>query len=84
MRDKKTKMPKGYGFVIFKNDKTFNRIKSKNHVLNGRTLDINIGCKKKNAPDIVEGRQRKIVYVGGVPQSVTESKSNLEKLESSH
>ena len=80
MRNKRTKMPKGYGFVIFKNDKIFHRIKNMNHILNGRTLDINVGCKKENAPNIVSGRQRKIVYVGGVAQSVTESEFKLLKL----
>ena len=77
MKDKKTKMPKGYGFVVFKSDKTFQRIKSMTHVLNGRTLDINIGCKKENAPEMIEQRKRKMIYVGGVPQAVTERKKSF-------
>jgi heterogeneous nuclear ribonucleoprotein A1/A3 len=56
MKDKRTKMPKGYGFVIFKNMKTFERIKDLKHLLNGRTLDINIGCKKEANPEMVENR----------------------------
>ena len=74
MKDKRTKMPKGYGFVIFKNMKTFERIKNLKHVLNGRTLDINIGCKKEANPEMVENRQKKMVYVGGVPKECTECK----------
>lgn len=42
------------------------------HVLNGRTLDLNVGCKKSADPEMVIGRQKKIVYVGGVAQDVTE------------
>jgi hypothetical protein len=44
------------------------------HVLNGRTLDLNVGCKKSTDPEMVIGRQKKMVYVGGVSQEVTEGK----------
>lgn len=77
MKDKKTKMPKGYGFVVFKSDSTYQRIKDIKHTLNGRTLDINVGCKKEEAPVMIEERKRKMVYVGGVSQAVTECKLKI-------
>jgi heterogeneous nuclear ribonucleoprotein A1/A3 len=79
MKDKKTKMPKGYGFVIFKSYKTYERIKDMPHSLNGRTLDINVGCKKENDPQMIENRRKKMVYVGGVPLDVTEGKPKFSE-----
>lgn len=78
IKEKKTNVSKGYGFVMFKCEKTYERIKDMVHVLNGRTLDLNVGCKKSADPEMVIGRQKKIVYVGGVSQEVTEG--NLSRL----
>lgn len=72
IKEKKLNLAKGYGFVVFKCDKTFDRIKDMVHVLRGRTLDLNVACKKSDDPDMVLGRQKKIAYVGGVAQEVTE------------
>jgi hypothetical protein len=56
IKEKKTNVAKGYGFVFFKCEKTFDRIKDMVHVLNGRTLDLNVGCKKSTDPEMVIGR----------------------------
>lgn len=74
MKDKKTKIPKGYGFLVFQSDKTYERILSLVHTLNGRTLDLNVACKKENDPEMIEKRKKKIVYVGGVSKDVTQGK----------
>lgn len=74
IKEKKTQIAKGYGFVVFGCEKTYERIKDMVHVLNGRTLDLNVGCKKSTDPEMVMGRQKKMVYVGGLSQEVTEGK----------
>jgi heterogeneous nuclear ribonucleoprotein A1/A3 len=58
MKDKKSRLPKGFGFVVFKSDKVLNKIKNINHVLNGRTLDINVACKKDEDPQMVKNRRQ--------------------------
>lgn len=45
----------------------FNRIlEQKEHLIQGRKIDCNIACKKKNAPDEIKNLKKKKVFVGGL------------------
>lgn len=68
--NKKTKNSKGYGFVTITSMQVFERIKSMTHKLAGRTLDINIGCKKSEAPSEIKNRAKRTVYVNGLPEGL--------------
>lgn len=83
--NKKTKNSKGYGFVTLASERTFERIKSITHIIEGRTLDLNVGCKKSEAPEDVTNRFKRIVYVNGLPEGLSDgsvlSLSHRRKVE---
>lgn len=70
--NKKTKNSKGYGFVTLSSIRVFERIKGIPHILEGRTLDLNIGCKKSEAPKDIVDRFKRIVYVNGLPEGFSD------------
>jgi len=57
-------MSKGYGFVTLESERLFERLKTRVHKLNGRTLDINIACKKSEAPKDLINRAQRTLYIG--------------------
>ena len=54
------------------NRREFERIKALKHELNGRTLDLNIGCKKSEVPAEVHQVIKRKVFVSGVPSSTSD------------
>lgn len=72
--NKKTKNSKGYGFVTLTSIQLFERIKHMTHKLDGRCLDINIGCKKSEAPKEVKSRSKRTIFVNGLPEGLSDSK----------
>jgi RNA recognition motif-containing protein len=75
--NKKTNMSKGYGFVTLGSRSLFERLKEIKHVLDGRCLDLNIACKKSEAPEDVKNRAKRILYVGGLPENMNDRKCSI-------
>lgn len=70
--NKKTQNSKGYGFVTLPSIQMFERLQNITHKLHGRCLDINIGCKKTDAPKEIKDRAKKTIFVNGLPEGLSD------------
>ncbi|KAK4839472.1 hypothetical protein QYF36_022218 [Acer negundo] len=80
MMDRYTGRPRGFGFVTFADPAVADQILEKNHVIDGRAVEV-----KKTVPReemVKEVLETKKIFVGGMPPSLTED--DLEEYFSSY
>ncbi|TXG68587.1 hypothetical protein EZV62_003522 [Acer yangbiense] len=80
MMDRYTGRPRGFGFVTFADPAIADQILEKNHVIDGRAVEV-----KKTVPReemVKEVLETKKIFVGGMPPSLTED--DLEEYFSSY
>ncbi|TKW22767.1 hypothetical protein SEVIR_4G249900v4 [Setaria viridis] len=73
MKDKHTKMPRGFGFVTFSDPSVIDRVLEDEHVINGRTVEVKRTVPKEEM-STKDGPKTKKIFVGGIPPSLTEDK----------
>ncbi|KAL6839366.1 hypothetical protein ACP4OV_030636 [Aristida adscensionis] len=75
MRDKLTRMPRGFGFVTFSDPSVLDRVLEDEHVIDGRTVEVKrtVPREEMSSKDTHGPKTRKI-FVGGIPPSLTEDK----------
>ncbi|CAL5042264.1 unnamed protein product [Urochloa decumbens] len=73
MKDKHTKMPRGFGFVTFSDPSVIDRVLEDEHVINGRTVEVKRTVPKEEM-STKDGPKTKKIFVGGIPPSLTEEK----------
>ncbi|CAL5048323.1 unnamed protein product [Urochloa decumbens] len=73
MKDKHTKMPRGFGFVTFSDPSVIDRVLEDEHVINGRTVEVKRTVPKEEM-STKDGPKTKKIFVGGIPPFLTEDK----------
>ncbi|KAF0901817.1 hypothetical protein E2562_006451 [Oryza meyeriana var. granulata] len=73
MKDKHTKMPRGFGFVTFLDPSVIDRVLQDEHTIDGRTVEVKRTVPREEMSSKVGPKTRKI-FVGGIPPSLTEDK----------
>ncbi|XP_062178902.1 heterogeneous nuclear ribonucleoprotein 1-like isoform X2 [Phragmites australis] len=75
MKDKHTRMPRGFGFVTFSDPSVIDRVLEDEHVIDGRTVEVKrtVPREEMSSKDSHGPKTRKI-FVGGIPPSLTEDK----------
>jgi len=73
MKDKHTKMPRGFGFVTFSDPSVIDRVLEDEHVIDGRTVEVKRTVPKEEM-STKDGPKTKKIFVGGIPPSLTEDK----------
>nr|CAB3468226.1 unnamed protein product [Digitaria exilis] len=73
MKDKHTKMPRGFGFVTFSDPSVIDRVLEDEHVIDGRTVEVK-RTVPKDEMSTKDGPKTKKIFVGGIPPSLTEDK----------
>ncbi|XP_031476074.1 glycine-rich RNA-binding protein 3, mitochondrial-like [Nymphaea colorata] len=71
MKDKRTKKPRGFGFVTFADPSVVELVLKDEHVIDDRTVEVKRTVPREEmaaAPDT----QTKKIFVGGIPTSVTD------------
>jgi len=71
MKDKHTKMPRGFGFVTFSDPSVIDRVLEDEHVIDGRTVEVKRTVPKEEM-STKDGPKTKKIFVGGIPPSLTE------------
>ncbi|WVZ79707.1 hypothetical protein U9M48_027258 [Paspalum notatum var. saurae] len=81
MKDKHTRMPRGFGFITFSDPSVLDRVLEDEHVIDGRTVEVKRTVPKeemslKDGPKDGSkgGPKTKKIFVGGIPPSLTEDK----------
>ncbi|AQL03806.1 uncharacterized protein [Zea mays] len=72
MKDKHTRMPRGFGFVTFSDPSVLDRVLEDEHVIDGRTVEVKRTVPKELSSK--DGPKTKKIFVGGIPPSLTEDK----------
>ncbi|AQK59717.1 uncharacterized isoform X1 [Zea mays] len=71
MKDKHTKMPRGFGFVTFSDPSVIDKVLEDDHVIDGRTVEV-----KRTVPreEMItkDGPKTRKIFIGGLPPSLTE------------
>ncbi|GLT31948.1 hypothetical protein SLA2020_066470 [Shorea laevis] len=70
MKDRKTGMPRGFGFVTYADPSVVDRVIEDTHVINGKQVEI-----KRTIPKGAVGSKdfkTKKIFVGGIPSTVSE------------
>nr|AGT17194.1 hypothetical protein SHCRBa_041_N14_R_160 [Saccharum hybrid cultivar R570] len=73
MKDKHTRMPRGFGFVTFSDPSVLDRVLEDDHVIDGRTVEVKRTVPKEEMSS-KDGPKTKKIFVGGIPPSLTEDK----------
>lgn len=71
MKDKKTKLPKGYAFVTMVNHKLLPKIVLDTHIIDGRTVDCQIASKKGEKQAWKEEQKKRRVFVTGLSPDIS-------------
>ncbi|KAJ1259621.1 hypothetical protein BS78_10G169400 [Paspalum vaginatum] len=81
MKDKHTRMPRGFGFITFSDPSVLDRVLEDEHVIDGRTVEVKRTVPKEEMPlkdgpkdGPKGGSKTKKIFVGGIPPSLTEDK----------
>ncbi|KAL5665307.1 hypothetical protein ACJX0J_025415, partial [Zea mays] len=71
MKDKHTKMPRGFGFVTFSDPSVIDKVLEDEHVIDGRTVEVKrtVPREEMNTKD---GPKTRKIFIGGLPASLTE------------
>ncbi|KAM0831719.1 hypothetical protein ACQ4PT_065345 [Festuca glaucescens] len=71
MKDKHTRMPRGFGFVTFSDPSVIDRVLEDEHTIDGRTVEVKrtVPREEMSAKD---GPKTRKIFVGGIPPSLTE------------
>ncbi|MCL7022459.1 hypothetical protein MKW94_012427, partial [Papaver nudicaule] len=70
MKDRKSGLPRGFGFVTYADSSVVDRVIQENHIINGKQVEI-----KRTIPKGAIGSKdfkTKKIFVGGIPTSVAE------------
>ncbi|XP_077216884.1 uncharacterized protein LOC143851363 [Tasmannia lanceolata] len=73
MRDKHTRMPRGFGFVTFADSSAVEKVLEDEHIIDGRTVEVKRTVPREDMAAKV-GPKTKKIFVGGIPSSLTEDK----------
>ncbi|CAM0910250.1 unnamed protein product [Alopecurus aequalis] len=71
MMDKHTRMPRGFGFVTFKDPSVIDRVLEDEHTIDGRTVEVKRTVPREAMSTKETPKTRKI-FVGGITPSLTE------------
>ena len=66
IRNRSNNASKGYGFITCNDRFVYEKIMSKDHIINGRLIDCHISFKKCNEPDKFKENANKKIFVGGL------------------
>ncbi|XP_062229067.1 uncharacterized protein LOC133926911 [Phragmites australis] len=81
MKDKHTRMPRGFGFVTFSDPSVIDRVLEDEHVIDGRSVEVKRTVPKEEMSS-KDGPKTRKIFVGGIPSSLTED--NLKEHFSSY
>ncbi|KQK17940.1 heterogeneous nuclear ribonucleoprotein A0 isoform X2 [Brachypodium distachyon] len=73
MKDKHTKMPRGFGFVTFSDPSVIDRVLEDEHTIDGRTVEVKRTVPREEM-STKDGPKTRKIFVGGIPTSLTEGK----------
>uniref|UniRef100_A0A0E0NBU7 RRM domain-containing protein n=1 Tax=Oryza rufipogon TaxID=4529 RepID=A0A0E0NBU7_ORYRU len=71
MKDKHTKMPRGFGFVTFSDPSVIDKVLEDEHVIDGRTVEVKRTVPREEMSS-KDGPKTRKIFVGGLPSSLTE------------
>lgn len=66
IRHRDSGLSKGYGFITCNSIKTYQRIVSSEHTINGRAIDCHSSFKKSDDPEKFKENANKKIFVGGI------------------
>ncbi|KAG8075479.1 hypothetical protein GUJ93_ZPchr0006g41408 [Zizania palustris] len=73
MKDKHTRMPRGFGFVTFSDPSVIDRVLQDEHTLDGRTVEVKRTVPREEMSS-KDGPKTRKIFVGGITPSLTEDK----------
>uniref|UniRef100_A0ACD6A185 Uncharacterized protein n=1 Tax=Avena sativa TaxID=4498 RepID=A0ACD6A185_AVESA len=73
MKDKHTRMPRGFGFVTFSDPSVIDRVLEDEHNIDGRTVEVKRTVPREEM-STKDGPKTRKIFVGGIPASLTEGK----------
>ncbi|EAZ37394.1 hypothetical protein OsJ_21732 [Oryza sativa Japonica Group] len=73
MKDKHTKMPRGFGFVTFSDPSVIDKVLQDEHTIDGRTVEVKRTVPREEMSS-KDGPKTRKIFVGGIPPSLTEDK----------
>ncbi|KAL5211762.1 hypothetical protein ABZP36_022609 [Zizania latifolia] len=71
MKDKHTKMPRGFGFVTFSDPSVIDKVLEDEHVIDGRTVEVKRTVPREEMSS-KDGPKTRKIFVGGLPSSLAE------------
>ncbi|CAL4889102.1 unnamed protein product [Urochloa decumbens] len=71
MKDKHTKMPRGFGFVTFSDPSVIDKVLEDEHVIDGRTVEVKRTVPREEMTT-KDGPKTRKIFIGGLPPSLTE------------
>jgi len=71
MKDKHTKMPRGFGFVTFSDPSVIDKVLEDDHVIDGRTVEVKRTVPREEMTT-KDGPKTRKIFIGGLPPSLTE------------
>ncbi|KAK3152525.1 hypothetical protein QOZ80_2BG0160170 [Eleusine coracana subsp. coracana] len=71
MKDKHTKMPRGFGFVTFSDPSVIDKVLEDEHVIDGRTVEVKRTVPREEM-STKDGPKTRKIFIGGLPPSLTE------------
>ncbi|KAI4983899.1 hypothetical protein ZWY2020_025765 [Hordeum vulgare] len=71
MKDKHTKMPRGFGFVTFSDPSVIDKVLEDEHNIDGRTVLKSKGQSREEMSS-KDGPKTRKIFVGGLPSTLTE------------
>lgn len=72
IRHRDSGLSKGYGFITCNSIKTYQRITSSEHNINGRAIDCHSSFKKSDDPEKFKENANKKIFVGGISMETTD------------
>lgn len=71
MKDKHTKMPRGFGFVTFSDPSVIDKVLEDEHNIDGRTVEVKRTVPREEMSS-KDGPKTRKIFVGGLPSTLTE------------
>ncbi|KAL6592273.1 hypothetical protein ACP70R_049537 [Stipagrostis hirtigluma subsp. patula] len=71
MKDKHTKMPRGFGFVTFSDPSVIDKVLEDEHVIDGRTVEVKRTVPREEM-STKDGPKTRKIFIGGLPPSLSE------------